>query len=65
MYALRMPRKSCSCLFLESTAARIGIVGGDTAGNGHQKDMTGVHNCRIYFIKSDVLISNFIMALTL
>ena len=48
MCAFRMPRKSCSCLFLESTAARIGIVGGDTAGTGHQKDTTGVHNCRIY-----------------
>ena len=65
MCALRMPRKSCSCLARESTAGRIGIVGGDTAGTGRQKDMTEVHNCHIYFKKSEVLISNFKMALTL
>ena len=40
-------------------------MGGDTAGTGHRKDMTGVHNCHIYFEKSDVMFSkSFIMALT-
>lgn len=65
MCALRMPRKSCSCLSRESIAGRIDIVGGDTAGTGRQIDMTEVHNCRIYFKKSDVLNLNFIIALTL
>ena len=64
MYALCRPRRSCSCLPLESTAGRIGSLGGDNAETDHQEDMLADSGCRIYFNMSEFLDSDCIMTLT-